>query len=255
MNTEHRTKINKLINNWQKGTISTTKYLAEFGIGLDLLKTYKKSKWIKSIGNRAFKLYDDTVEWYGGLYAIQNQLNSSIHPGGKTSLELTGYTHYLSNKQVSLYLFGNRGEKLPSWYRKYNWKINSYLSSNQLFSKTILTGLINYKYRDFEIQISSPERAIFEMLYHYPKYHSFDECFHVMENLVGLQPNICQILLEQCNSIKVKRMFLFLSDYADHHWLENLKFNNINLGKGNRSLVKNGLLNKKYQITVPEKYK
>ncbi len=253
MTTEKRTKINKLINNWPNGTVMVSKYLTKMGYKQDLYKFYQIHNWIKTIGFGAFKKSNDNIEWYGAIYAFQKQLQLTIHPGGKTALELGGYSHYLQSSMINLFLFGFRGEKLPQWHLNYNWNVNTKYSANSLFLDNV--GLKSYRYRDFEIMISSPERAILEMLYHFPKYHTFDECYHIMENLAGLQPALCQTLLEQCNSVKVKRMFLFLAEYIDHFWLDGINLSKINLGKGKRVLVQNGSYVKKYKITVPKVFK
>lgn len=61
-----------------------------------------------------------------------------------------------------------------------------------------------------------------------------------------------QRLLEDCSSIKVKRLFLYLAEKAGHSWFDYMKLDNVDLGKGKRSLVKNGVLVNKYEITVPQ---
>lgn len=253
MSTEKILKINKLIMDWPKGTVFVTKYLLDKGYDLNLLKRYRRSLWLKSIGTGALKQYQDNVNWQGAIYALQKQLDLTIHPGGKTALELTGFAHYLSNRMDRIYLFGNRGEKLPRWYLNYDWEIQTHYTANQLFQDD--TGLKPYKHRDFDMMVSSPERAILEMLYHFPEHHTFDECFNIMENLVGLQPSLCQNLLEQCNSVKVKRMFLFLAEHAEHSWLDSIDTRGIDLGNGKRVLVKNGVYVDKYKITVPKNFK
>jgi N-acetylglutamate synthase-like GNAT family acetyltransferase len=73
-----------------------------------------------------------------------------------------------------------------------------------------------------------------------------------MEMLNGLRPTLLQQLLEDCKSIKVKRLFLFMAEKAGHSWLEDLDLSKIDLGKGKRSIVKNGIFNSKYQITIPQ---
>lgn len=50
-----------------------------------------------------------------------------------------------------------------------------------------------------------------EMLYLVPKVHSFEEADLIMESLSTLRGDLLQKLLEKCNSVKVKRMFLYLS--------------------------------------------
>lgn len=254
MSKENRTKINLLLSNWPKGTIGTTDFLKKYEVGYELIQRYKKSNWLKSIGNKAYKLTDDEINWYGAIYAIQKQLNLSIHPGGKTALQLLGYAHYLSVRMKDIYIYGYRGEKLPTWYKKHKWKVETHYSANQLFPKGIDFGFTEYSHKNFKINISSAERAMIEMLYHFPALNSFDDCYQIMENLTTLRAKVCQNLLEVCNSIKVKRLFLFMAEKSDHSWFEDLSVDKINLGKGKRSLVANGVLNNKYNITVPKKY-
>ena len=58
--------------------------------------------------------------------------------------------------------------------------------------------------------------------------------------------------LESCTSIKVKRLFLFLAEKANHSWVKHINLEKIDLGSGKRSIVKNGAYNSKYKITVPK---
>jgi hypothetical protein len=73
-----------------------------------------------------------------------------------------------------------------------------------------------------------------------------------MEGLNNLSPNQLQPLLEKCQSVKVKRLFMYLAEKAGHEWFKYLDLNKIDLGKGKRSIVKNGVYVSKYKITVPK---
>ena len=73
----------------------------------------------------------------------------------------------------------------------------------------------------------------------------------LMDGLVNLRPRRLQTLLEQTSSVKVKRLFLFFAERHGHAWFSQLDSQKIDLGSGKRVLVKNGKLNKKYQITLP----
>ena len=254
MSNENRTKLNRMLRNWGKGTVATTPFMKQYEIDYDLIKRYKKSNWIEAVGTGAYKLVDDEIDWYGAIYALQNQMDLTVHPGAKTALQLLGYSHYLSDKINNLYLLGNRGEKLPAWYRKYDWKVKTIYSANQLLPQESSLGYTEHSHKNFEIRISAPERAMIEMLYYFPKHHSFQECYKIMENMVALRPDLCQKLLEKCNSIKVKRLFLFMADKIGHNWFDDLVIDKIDLGSGKRKLVDNGAFNKKYNITVPKEY-
>jgi hypothetical protein len=50
----------------------------------------------------------------------------------------------------------------------------------------------------------------------------------------------------------VTRLFFFFADRHQHAWLKWLDKSMVDLGKGNRLLVKGGKLDRTYLITVPE---
>ncbi len=248
------TPLNKLMANWPTGTVYTLAALKKTGHYMQLMERYKKGKWIESVGFGAYKRFSDQIEWYGGVYALQTQLSYNIHPGGKTSLELQGYAHYLSENMKQCVLFGERGQKIPEWFKKYNWGINIIYKPTQLFPPNFATGITDFAHKEFSIKISTPERAIIEMLYLVPNINGFDESYRLMENLTTLRPNILQELLEQCRSIKTRRMFMYMAERADQVWLKKLSTGKINLGSGKRVIIRNGVLDKKYNITVPKDF-
>ena len=251
MNKQNTSKINQLIKIWKKGTIFTTAFLNKNKYSNELLNQYKKSRWIESAGHSAYKLYNDKIDWTGGVYALQNCENLSFHPGGKTSLIIKGYAHYIKPFIDTVYLYGFPKEKTPLWFDNYDWRVNIIAISTGLFKNNKNCGLENYKVNQFSVKISSPERAVLEMLYYIPKKQNFEDALLIFENLTTLRPEILQELLENCNSIKVKRLFLYMAEYHKHTWFKKLNNKNINIGKGKRVVCKNGILYKKYLITVP----
>ncbi|NOX87437.1 MAG: hypothetical protein GXO77_00290 [Calditrichaeota bacterium] len=244
------TKINQLIKQWHKGTVMTLGRLKELGINRDLVKRYKKSGWIESIGCGAYKLAGDSVEWLGAVYGLQQQMN--VHIGGKTALTITGYAHYLVPNVQEIYLFSESEKRLPKWFNTTDWNVKVYFKNLKLFNQTINETLIQYSYKTFGVQISAPERAILEMLYDVPERQGFDEAMKIMEALTSLRHGLVQRLLEACTSIKVKRLFLYMAEKQNHFWFNQLNLSKINLGSGKRMIVKNGMMDKKYLITVPK---
>ena len=247
-------KINQLMQEWLKGTIKLSTELNQKGYKKDLLKKYVKSGWIESLGYGAFKLAGDNVEWFGAINALQEQKNLSLHPGGKTALTIKGYAHYLSKTLTRIQLFGTSIENLPKWFVKQQWNVSVKYIQTKLFGDDTRKYLSNTEIKNVKIKISSPEMAAMEMLHLVPKDQSFDEAAKIMEGLTTLRPGLVQELLEKCNSYKVKRLFLFMAEKSQHAWLKDLALDEINLGSGKRSVVQNGVLDKKYQITVPKEY-
>lgn len=252
MITHNRSKINKLISQWPKGTVSTVSYLQSQSYSRKLLNSYKNSRWLVSLRHGAYALFNDRVEWAGGLYSLQTQLGLEVHAGGKTALQMKGYAHYVSDKLKTVYLFGKANTKLPTWFKKHNWGVEIVYTMTSLFPEGYFEGLSDYRERDFFIKISAPERAALEMLYDVPGRVTFDEASLIFESLGSLRPELIQDLLLHCNSFKAKRLFMFMAEKNAYAWIEKIDPTKIDFGRGNRKVVAHGILDKKYKITVPK---
>lgn len=250
MSLENEKKLNPLIADWPVGAIYATSWLKKSGFSDQLLNRYKKSHWLTSVGPGALKRAGDEVSYQGAVYALQKQLDSSIHVGAKTALALQGKAHYLQLGNVTATLFGGSEAKLPAWFNKANWNVKTEYHSTSFLPPEL--GLVDLELKTFTVKISSPARAIMECLYLTPKKQELMECYELLEGLTNLRPQQVQALLETCTSVKVKRLFLFLAEKAKHGWFEYLDVSKVDLGAGKRSIVVNGVLNTKYQITVPK---
>lgn len=245
------TKINHLINIWPKGTVKTVKELRELGYSPQLLKSYTNSNWIELFSKGIYKLSGDDLSWEGLLYGMQRRKDSSLHAGAKTALTLKGFAQYLKLGKEKVYLFSDGTENFNAWIKKNNQLT---LKRTEIFNYKNKEYFTNHPTNQFEIIISTPELAIFEMLYLVPKEQSFEEAYEIMEGLTTLRPKIVQRLLEECKSVKVKRLFLFMSEYSNHDWVKELNVEKIDQGSGKRVIVKNGVLDKKYKITVTRRF-
>lgn len=242
-------KLNRLISSWRKGTIRTSYSLRANGYSDDLISKYAKSKWIETVGFGAYKLYGDTVNWYGAVHALQCELESTIHVAGKSALQLSGKGHNINSSLNRIILFHNDKSVLPKWFRDY--KSNPVLSikqtdkfgdTSQFMSELTFDGI--------SIKSSCAELAIMELLFMVPDHESLDEADNIMEGLFTLRPKFVQSLLEQCKSVKAKRLFMYLAEKHEHSWLKKINTERVEFGKGKRQVIVNGTFNKKYLITV-----
>jgi len=250
MSTDNRSKLNHLLSMQPLGVVLTSAWLTEQGYSLDLQKRYKRSQWYDSIGTGALIRHSDHVDYLGGIYALQNQLGLSLHPAAKTALSMQGKAHYLELAPKAVQLFGSRGDNLPKWFKKRDWGVS--ISCKLTSFLPPFLGLIEIEHKGFKVKISSPARAIMECLYLAPKSQPLLEVFELMEGLNNLRPTSVQNLLENCTSVKVKRLFLYLAEKTDHKWLSYVSMDKVDLGSGKRAIVNDGVYVSKYQITVPK---
>ena len=236
---------------WPRGTLAGYDWLKAHGVYRQLAVTYVKGGWLERVARGAFKRAGDQVDWTGAVYALQTQLGLSVHPAGKTALQMQGLSHYLPVGLASSYMFGSKDEKLPVWFKPFISTV-IYTMTN-LFGDEKTLGLSDHKIGDYSIKVSSPERAMFEICYDVPEKVSFEEALQLMEGLTTLRPGVVQALLEKCHSVKTKRLFMYFAEEQGHAWLKKLNLSNVDFGSGKRSFVDGGLYNKKYQIVVPKK--
>jgi hypothetical protein len=250
MSTEKQTKINQLLSTHPTGAILLAGWLARHGYSLDLQKRYRRGGWLTSVGTGAMIRAGEKVSYEGAIYALQKQAGLTVHLAARTALALQGKAHYLELATKKVTLFGGTKEKLPLWFQRYEWSMEIDHHATSFLPPDI--GMVDFELKTFSIKVSSPARALMECLYLAPKKQGLIECYELMEGLNNLRPQQVQALLEQCQSVKVKRLFLYLAEKAGHEWFKYLDLKKVSLGKGKRSLAKSGTYVAKYQITVPK---
>lgn len=252
MTSRKASKINQVLQKWPKGTVATQVWLDQLGVSRKLANWHVGSGWLVRFGARAYVRPADHVDWRGGLYALQTQLNMTIHVGGLSALELQGRAHFVplgSKKRVIL--VSDRLEQPPIWFRKHQWKATLVHHCTSLFKSVPEADATKLDCGGFEVTMSNAERAIMEQIHLSRHNHDVEHAHELMRGLSTLRPNVVQNLLLNCRSVKVKRFFLWSAELCTHTWFERLDLTKVNLGKGKRQIYKRGRLDPKYQITVP----
>jgi hypothetical protein len=208
-----------------------------------------------------------SLRWDVVVLSLQKVMHKPLHVGGRTAVELSGYAHYLEAGETSqVYLYGSG---LPSWLAQLPVSAQFETRSSGLFANSN-TGVEARRYDprsreasgaskdaesmspwEWSLTMSTPERAILEMMDELPRHESFHQVDVVMEGLANLRPQLLRKLLQECTSVKVKRLFLWYADRHGHAWLKHLDPSSVNLGKGKRQLVPHGHFDSRYQITLP----
>ncbi len=235
------------------GYIATRKWLLTQGVSRHSLDNALKSQKIQSLATGVYARTDAPLSWWNIIISLQKMSDQNIVVGGISAIELQGFGHYLSGsklKTVNLY----SKNKPPAWLWRiksdviFKWNGTNILWNSDLdgYTKTLTLG------ENTPVTISSPERAIFEMLMGVPKTFSFDHANEIMQGMTSLSPKKLQLLLETCKNIKVKRLFLWLAENHGYAWSKKISTEDLKLGSGKRVIAQDGKLDKKYLITVPK---
>lgn len=244
-------KINQLLQRWPTGTVATLRWLTSLDIDRRLADKYVKSGWLERLGHGAYKRTGAKVDWPGALHALQTQLGFSLHPGAITAIELRGYAQYVTFGGRKVVLFGNPGTKLPAWFEDPLWSRPMQLVTTSVFTgNDKATSLLQVD--GVELEVATLEQAAIEMMYLVPKRQSYEEAFQVMESLTSLRPQVVQRLLENCTSVKTKRLFMHTAEQTNHPWLRRLDLSKVDFGSGRRTIHTGGHLDKKYDLVVAD---
>jgi hypothetical protein len=250
MTTHGKTKLKTLFKLLKPNNVITSSLLDEYGISRHLRRYYQKNGWIEPLGRGAYKKPGDKIEWQAGVNALNHQLTINVHVGGLTALTLHGFSHYFRLSNETIYLFTPLQTRIPNWFNDYNWNVNLFKKTTSFLPDD--TGIKDIEIKGVKINVSTPERAILECLLLAPKNADLVECYQIIEGLVNLKPKLLGELLSVCKSIKVKRLFLYMAEKANHQWLKFLNPIQIDLGSGDRMIIENGTYISKYKITIPE---
>lgn len=239
-----------------EGVAAPAAWLAAKGYSRQLVRKYVLSGWLTSLGHGAYARSGQPVGWEGVLLGLQRLGNAACHVGGLSALNRQGLAHFLplGGEQNIRVISVHRP---PAWARAVNLIPALIFETRRLFTDQAReTGIVPLQtgIRDWTLDMAGAERAVMEMLNNVRDNASFEHAANLFEGLTVLRPSLANDLLAACRSIKVKRLFLFLAVHFDYPWAKRLDTSGLDLGSGNRQVVKGGRLDKKFLITVPERF-
>lgn len=268
-------KLNRLQRELPEGMLVDAAWLEAKGYSSSLRSQYVTAGWLDQPARRVYRRSRGPLQWEQVVTSLQTALNYPLTVGGRSALEAQGYAHYLGATVREVHLYGP--ERPPTWLSALPLDVTfRYHNSRRLFpddpsvparvratphgafaeeQPASLTpggfmiapgGMISWPLR-----FSSPERAVLELLDELPDHETFHQVDMLMEGMANLSPRRLQELLGSCRSVKVKRLFFFFADRHQHRWIGQIDKSVVDLGSGKRVLVKGGMLDPHYHITVP----
>lgn len=251
-------KLNQLERTLPEGLLADAAWMEAHGYSSSLRTQYVAAGWLEQPARGTFKRPLGKLTWQGVVVSLQTILQRDLVVGGITALDFQGLTHYVAPSGASVvHLYGTKPP--PGWLAKLPLPQTFRFHRTQSLFKSIhaapnLQGGTVRALRDDEraLTVSTPERAFLELLDELPDRQSFHNADMIAEGLRTLSPRRLNLLLQDCRSIKVKRLFFWFADRHSPSWLSQVDRKSVDLGSGKRMLVKGGRLDPTYQITVPE---
>lgn len=238
----------------QEGVLVDRKWLSKHGIKATAVDYYLRSSKIENVVHGLYRKPGPPLKWQQVVYSL-TLLGHDVHIGHVTALAYHGYEHYLKlagSTKIRLY----SKQSLPSWVEKVNINPGFVTIKRNLFSDNLI-GIVDVPFGtwDWPIRYATAERAFIELASTIESKEEILQAVVMMEGAANLRPNLLQRLLEACENIKTKRLFLWLARSVEHSWYHHIDISRINLGAGKRQIVQGGVLDEQFLITVPKKDK
>ena len=241
---------NCLFLNWKDEEVHTYSWFESHGISRQSIHQCLNNKLIKKLGGGAYIKANDELNWQAAIFTAQKELQLPLHVAGQSALEMQGSGHFLQlGKRPLIYIIKREEMRIPIWLKNNNWGVKFHFKTSSLFPSNL--GLTEYNQSKFRFTLSSRERAIMEMIDSLDLRDSFETLERYFEGLLSLRDSLVQKLLENCSSIKIKRVFLHMADKLQLPVIKKINVHRVELGRGKRVVSKNGKLDKTYNITVP----
>lgn len=217
MATEKRNKLNTLYTQVSAGTPLTSAKLAELGISSNLAGQYAKAGWLTRLSQGVYTRANDVLDVYRCLVVLQEGV-PGLHVGGKTALDWHGLRQYVSLKPT-LQLYGWETASLPAWFTE---RFPAEYRRKRLFREVPGQMLHVQPHAGSDALVSSPERALLEMLSEVGLRQPMQEAREIAGTTHHLRSTVLRQLLEHCASVKTVRLCLQLGRELQLPWAAKL---------------------------------
>ena len=219
MATIHRSKLQALYIHMAPGAPLTSEDLAGLGISADLAVHYVRAGWLNRLARGVFCKPGDALALHPSLVLLERMFEG-LHVGGKSALDWYGVRHYLA-QQPKLHLYGWTAGRLPAWFTE---RFPTEYHRKRLFeeepSKLLHAG--PFEKRPGAPHVSSPERALLEMLSEVGVRQPLQEARELAESSYSLRADVLRELLQTCTNVKTVRLCLQLGRELSLPWASKL---------------------------------
>lgn len=215
MATTTKSKLNALYTLLAAGSPITSAQLTSMGISADLAVHYARSGWLKRLARGVYYRPGETLLLHPSLVVLERQI-AGIHVGGKTALDWYGVRQYVSQQAV-LHLYGWVTARLPDWFVRH---FPAEYHRKRLFDEAPeqMLGVDRFENRNGAPQVSTPERALLELLDEVGVRQPLQEAREIAEGTYSLRAEVLMDLLKRCTSVKTVRLCLSLGRELSLPW-------------------------------------
>lgn len=214
-------------------------WLQERGFNAKQVARLAQDGWLERLGHGVYLLPGDQLNRDASLARLAESM-PGLHVAGKTALAWRGVRHNLSIKE-RLILWGDKASTLPIWFTS---AFPADYQATHLFDPGLdaHVGMAPLPGARPDVPVSTPERALLELLSDVGKGQELEEARHLVESARTLRLPVLDELLSHLKRIKVARLAHALAEELELSWVNLARRHSERLGGGSRwvSTTKSG---------------
>jgi hypothetical protein len=220
-----------LLRELPRGTPLTAAWLQEKGLNAKQTARLAEEGWLQRLGRGVYLLPGDVLNRDACL-ALLSRTIPGLHVASKTALAWWGIRHNVALKE-HLALWGDSPANLPAWFTA---EFPASYQSTHLFDAELppMTGLAPLPSGLAGVLVSTPERALLELLSDVGKGQGLEEAQHILEGARYLRLPVLEQLLAHLQRIKVMRLASDLAQALGLPWADLALQHSTRLGGGAR---------------------
>jgi len=204
----------------RRGAPIDSKTLQRHGISSALAHDYVKSGWLERLGRGVFMFAGDELDRDATLKFLESKI-PDLHVAAKTALSWHGFQQNVAHEE-RLILWGSRKGDLPDWFLE---RFPARYSTARLFDDDLPPGhgLSALAEAPDGPRVSSPERALLEMLSEVGVHQEMAEALAILESVRQLRSRQLGLLLAKCRMVKAIRLCVNWAEQLGLPWAESAR--------------------------------
>ena len=189
--------------------------LRRHGVSSALAHDYVTSGWLARLGRGVFMFAGDVLERDQTLKFLEARI-PGFHVAAKNALAWHGFRQSVPHRET-LILWGTRKRALPNWFLE---RFPARYSTAKLFEADLSPdfGLGPLPESPHGPRVSTPERALLEMLSEVGVHQEVGEARGIMESVRQLRSQQLELLLEHCRMVKAIRLCVTWAEELGLPW-------------------------------------
>lgn len=205
--------------------------LAAHGVTTKRASALVRSGWLQRLGRGAYQIPGDPLQRDACLAFLAQQV-PGLHVAAKTALAWRGVRHNLAYRELVV-LWGDQPTRPPEWLAGV---VSVRYRAAHIFDADLPDGLGLAPLTGGrpDLPVSSPERALLELLSEAGSFESLEEVRQLVESIRNLRLPLLDQLLGHLTRIKVARLGARLATDLQLPWAELAQKHSRRLGGGRR---------------------